>query len=767
MADRSSLIGRITNALRRAMASGEPAPTGAGERSEDTSVTGTMTVNLINAWTKSIFELSSSRTDVYDEVEEMDRTVEEVAVGLDKLASTALAGRDGSAEAFEVQFDEDIDPRAAEVIEELLQRTRLQEKAYGILREALLHGDKFLQPVVDKQLRITRVMQMPVRSMHRNEDDTGLLKEGSTEGEWAFEQRYEKTRKFIAGFYPWQIIHLRWNRCGEDKYGRALMHSSRASFKKLRAMEEALTINWLTRAFARLIFLLDHTNLSEKQRKARVREFQESLLTTRMADGSTGKDPLTVVKDIYLSVGYHTDISDDGKPVAELTDVKVADTSSAGYKDLAPIKYYLRKMLRPMRIPPAFLGIEDEVNAKATLDAQQAEYAAFIRWIQTWFGGYLVALFDLALLLQGWDPLKVSYTLVWPAPFQEDERALAQTEVTRAQADKLRLEQGVIDQQWIATNRLGMSDDEWAAMRERIVGEAQGAGEQGSGTQGTGDQASQDEVEEFRRSGGVKGLLTRAENYLAEEGLAVTPENVIRILIEQDPDEENEDVPAAYRAASEAYREGLQAIYDKWAAETAQTLAEVDPEDGEEFQRKLEDALVVLLMLLHQHGESNLDKAYYLGYGGREVGPDGLKQIQGEVENNYYYLDMKFRERVRERIDQDVDDIRDEQRADRKEEAIALILAILATRKAHLDLYAGQYWHSIWAGWAQREQQRPAEERKPVDWNLDPMAQHCSDCLAFAGSYPDINALMATTGGILPGQGTECDGRCRCWLTGG
>ena len=168
-----TLIGKITNALRRVAAGGGPAPTGAGERSEDTSVTGTMTVNLVNAWTKSIFELSSKRTDVYDEVEEMDNTVEEINVGMDKLASTALTGRDGSAEAFSVDFAEDVDPRAAQVVEDLLHQTGLQEKAYGVLREALLHGDKFLQPVVDKRLRITRVMQMPVRSMHRYEDDTG------------------------------------------------------------------------------------------------------------------------------------------------------------------------------------------------------------------------------------------------------------------------------------------------------------------------------------------------------------------------------------------------------------------------------------------------------------------------------------------------------------------------------------------------------------------------------------------------------------------
>jgi hypothetical protein len=749
------LVNRITTVLRRVTGRGGAAPTGAGEQAGDTTVTGTMTVNMINAWAKSIFELSSSRMDVYDEAEEMDDTVEEINVGLDKLASTTMAGREGSQETFTVHFAEDSDPRAEEIVDQLIRTTKLRDKSYTIIREGLLHGDKFIQPVVDKSLRIVRIMQMPVRSMHRNEDDTGLLLEGETEGEWAFEQRQEKTNRWLAGFYPWQIIHLRWNRRGEDKYGRSLLYPSRVSFKKLRAMEEALTINWLTRAFARLIFLLDHTNLSKKQRELRIKQFQESLLTTTMADGSTGKDPLTVVKDIFLSVGYHTDVSDDGKPVPELTDVKVADTSSAGYRDLSPIKYYLRKMLRPLRIPPAFLGIEDEVNAKATLNDQKDEYAAFIRWIQSWFSLYLVELFDLALLLQGIDPLKAKYEIVWPAPFKDDEFQGARTDMVRAQADKLRLEQGVIDQTWIATRRMGMSDEEWQEIQARIAEQAQNVATENGNGQDTAPQ-----TEEFVQGGGVKGLLARAVRSLTEEGRPVTPGNITRFLLEQGGGKA--EPTQSYRVATDAYRQGLQAIYDKWAAETSEALSDIDPDDSEEFNRKLEDALIVLLMLLHQHGASNLDKAFHLGYGGQEVGPDGLRQIQSEIENNYYYLETSLIDDIRQRIDRDIEEFQDELRSDRRDEAIALLLAMLATRKAQLDRYAGQYWHSLWSGWALREQQ--AEEKRIITWYLDPLARHCRDCPEYAGEYEDINALLAATGGVLPGQGTECDGNCRCWL---
>lgn len=747
------LVNRITRALRRVAGRGQASPTGAGEQSGDTSVTGTMTASLINAWTKSIFEISSERFAVYDDVKEMYDTVEEIETGLGKLSSTVLAGREGTSKTLEITFAEDADERGQAVITEMMTCTHLRDKSETFIREALLYGDKFLQIVIDRTLRIVRIMQMPVRSMHRNEDDTGLLQEGTSEGKWAFEQRYEKTNQFIAGFHPWQMIHLRWNKQGEDKYGRSNLYSARPSFKKLRAMEEALTINWLTRAFARLVFLLDHTGLPEEKRKQAIKAFQESLLTTKMADGSTGKDPLTVVKDIFLSIGYHQNISDDGKPMPELTDVKAVDTSTAGYRDLSPIKYYLRKVIKPLRIPPALLGIEDEVNAKATLSDQRDDYSAFIRWIQKWYSLYLVEIFDLALILQGIDPLTVNYEIVWPNPFKADELIDSRVELYTAQADKIRVEMGVVDATWIATRRMGMSVDEWAEVQARIAEQAQEVADKEAGVFG-GD------VEEFIQSGGVKGLLDRAAEQLTEEGLPITPTNVTHLL-------EQDGAPSkAYETAVEAYRQGLQSIYDKWAVETAEALADIDPDDTEEIERKLEDALLVLAMLLHQYGESNLDKAFYLGYGGREVGADGLRVIQQEIENNYYYLDNSLKAAIQERAISDLEDFKDEMRASRREEAIALLLAAFATRKARVDLYAGQYWHSIWMGWAQRKREEDAKkgEKTPVTWHLDPMARHCSQCPTLAGTYDSMQDLLNATGGILPGVGTECDGRCRCWL---
>jgi len=60
------------------------------------------------------------------------------------------------------------------------------------------------------------------------------------------------------------------------------------------------------------------------------------------------------------------------------------------------------------------------------------------------------------------------------------------------------------------------------------------------------------------------------------------------------------------------------------------------------------------------------------------------------------------------------------------------------------------------------EMERQGIKPPAVAWVLDPTAIHCWQCPEFAGIYESMTALLAATGGILPGFGTVCDGRCRC-----
>ena len=408
------LIARVTRAFARLRREAEPPV-------EKSSSTGTPSAEYLK-WTSRLFAVSSERSKAYADLEEMDDTVDEVATALDILADCAVSAEDGQT-AFTVQFpdDQEIPQRAKDAIAALLDETHLQEESYKIARSTLKYGDQFLQVVVDRQtMQICRIVPMPVRSMKRNEDEAGLLQQGDRQGAWAFEQYRIGTSAFIAGFYDWQIVHLRWSRPENSIYGRGVFYSTRNAWKKLKAMEEALAINWLTRAFARLLFKIDTTGMSDKEARAHVRRFRQALLTKKLASGTLSDDPLTVIRDIYLPVAYN--ILEDGSKERSLDDVTVLDTANTGFKNLESLEYFRSKLLMRSRVPRAYLGLERDVNARATLEQEERQFARTERRVQAMLTAGLIQIIDLQLILAGIDPKTIPYALVWPNPLQPTTR---------------------------------------------------------------------------------------------------------------------------------------------------------------------------------------------------------------------------------------------------------------------------------------------------------------------------------------------------------
>ena len=308
-------------------------------------------------------EMSSKRTAVYRDMEEIDGTMPEGSRALDVLADNAVNAERGSSRYFVVVYrpGAEVLKGTQKLIENLLQRTMLREKAYPIARETIKYGDNFLQVVVSGEERIERLMYMPPASMRRNEDEFGLLKTGREKGEWAYEQYEPDTTKFIAGFLPWQIEHLRWNRSGESRYGVPLLNAARPAWKKLQAMEEALVINWLTRAFARLCFELDVTGKSEKEAQVYIQQFMQHLSTRNLSATAKGISRLIVAKDIAIGKAFTIQ---GGRPEASLNNVKVLDTANSGLINTTPLEYWRNKFISATGVPKAHLGLEEDVNAK-------------------------------------------------------------------------------------------------------------------------------------------------------------------------------------------------------------------------------------------------------------------------------------------------------------------------------------------------------------------------------------------------------------------
>jgi len=455
----SSIAGRIGRALlRRSRATIAPFE-------KPTTTTGQIQTQW-EAFERAFQPVSIDRTETYNEVVEMEQYVSEVCTGLDALADEAVNNDKGAEGSFRIIYIKGGSVRVRNAVEETLKRVKIHEKMYGICRDLLLYGDNFQQVVVDRQFQVVRLMYMPPATMVRNEDRIGLLKRGSTPGEWAFEQYDKDMNNFIAGFKPWQIMHLRWNRRGSDPYGRSLLNSAREPYRKLRAMEEALCSNWLTRAFARLLYTVDTTNMSEKEARLYVARFKESLQTTKLADGVIGQEELSVVKDIFVGKGY-TDVA--GKPLEGLTDVSILDTSSTGFGDLDPIKYFRRKIITALRVPALYLGLDAEGGVgRTTISYQDRRYTRTIRGIQQVLTEFINSLVEITLLLEGVRPDLVEYYVEWPNPSRRDQFEQSQMVRNFAQAADILIKLGVVDPEFIATDYLNLREDQWSEILARL-----------------------------------------------------------------------------------------------------------------------------------------------------------------------------------------------------------------------------------------------------------------------------------------------------------
>jgi hypothetical protein len=402
------------------------------------------------------FEMSMERYDIYDDMEVIDHTVPEGQRALSILADNAVASDEGSDRYFQIVFDEEgrVSQANQAIIKALLERVGLPSLCYSVARDMLKYGDNFQQICVGSNFKIMRLMCMPPSSMMRKEDAQGRLKRGRKQGEFAYEQYEPRTDQFIAGFLPWQIYHLRWEHSGTKKYGTALLNAARPSWKKLQSMEEALVVNWLTRAFARLLFELDTTGKTPLEAEAYVNEFMRRLNRRPIADNKFGLARMTVAKDLALGMSYS---NRGGKWVPSLNKISVLDTSNTGFWNITGIEYFRNKFVGGTGVPKAHLGLEKDINAKATLQWQDMRFVRLVRRVQSLMTEFVRYVIDLEFILHGVNPREVDYTVQWDTPDVLDAVTRSEALKNNALAAQALAGLGLLDVEWFAREVLKMT----------------------------------------------------------------------------------------------------------------------------------------------------------------------------------------------------------------------------------------------------------------------------------------------------------------------
>lgn len=399
-------------------------------------------------WYSEQTQLSMNRRKIYDEYDQMDIEDPEISSALDIYADNCIDGDSENDEVITIKTEDD---RVKEVLEGVKKRLNLDIELWSIARNIAKYGEDFEELVVDDKLTPYRIKNLKGKYMIRNEDIYGRLKED------AFLQLDEKTEEIIARFKKWQVVHFRIKTDRSSKYGRSILYPIRKVYKQLAMMEDSLVIARLVRAPLRYKYLIDTEGLTPEEALEHIDRVKRKLKKRRTIDPRTGKmrlefNPMSVEEDIFIAT----------KPGSR-ADVGVLQ-GQLNLGQLKDIEYFQNKKFTGLKVPKAYLGLERDVNAKATLTEQDVQFARTVRRIQYALQEGLRQIFDFALIMQGIVPDTVEYQIGLPVISTIDELRGWQIEQIKVRiANMLKITTG-IPNRWIYRELLGMTNEEIDAL---------------------------------------------------------------------------------------------------------------------------------------------------------------------------------------------------------------------------------------------------------------------------------------------------------------
>ena len=194
----------------------------------------------INDITKQ-WEFSDDRKTIYDDIDRMANNDEYVAEALDCLVSDMIPVKNWYEDDF-IEVDSE-DEGLKERVLDILYRSRLKQQirniAYGFLRYGNAHSEYLVSGAT-----FERIKYFPQAwSYYRNVDRHGELLGGDPGARkinyCAYDQR-DDSGGFLAGFWPYQIIHWRSVPFDTEGNGVPFLRAARHNWLKMQYVEDAL-----------------------------------------------------------------------------------------------------------------------------------------------------------------------------------------------------------------------------------------------------------------------------------------------------------------------------------------------------------------------------------------------------------------------------------------------------------------------------------------------------------------------------------------------
>ncbi len=265
--------------------------------------------------------------------------------------------------------------------------------------------------------------------------------------------------------HPWQIVHMRLTSFENafNPYGRSVLEGGRKAYKQLRLMEDGALIYRLTRASEKRKFTIPVGLIAPKEVPEYLQMIARNFKRARFYNPSSGTfderySPLVQEDDIFLP----------RRPDGSGPEVDVL-AGAANLDQMADIEYFKKKMVAPLKIPFARVGIGDGAGeaSEKSLSQAHSEFAKAVQWVQREVATGLTKVALVHLALRGFrvDDLK-GFDIALTATSAMEELYRIETWQTRVSVMADLKDLGWFPKEWIVTHFTDLSPDEIEELKE-------------------------------------------------------------------------------------------------------------------------------------------------------------------------------------------------------------------------------------------------------------------------------------------------------------
>jgi len=219
-------------------------------------------------------------------------------------------------------------------------------------------------------------------------------------------------------YEPWEIVH--WKNVEDiemEPYGVSILRCILDTYRRVILMREALVVYRITRAPQKLLFKIATDGMGGAEAMQYAQEIKKQVSKKSLVDPKTGELDF---KHNFINIeeNYFMPTS-EGSP----TDVSVLDGAS-NLDAVEDYKIIKDDLFAGLKIPKAYLTFDEDINAKATLSAEDARFSRVIKRVQSQLIEGLVHVGVVHLFSKGYSKKELqSFKIKMESPSTVDEKA--------------------------------------------------------------------------------------------------------------------------------------------------------------------------------------------------------------------------------------------------------------------------------------------------------------------------------------------------------